>query len=173
METVKSGKYVPKTYVKEESHFEQGDILRNFNGNDYRVVEKYTKDCLLLMNTASGNFLVAEGVQSFKRYPKDETPTEDNVEYGIEWGSGVYLSATPSEIDFQGLRRQYQEIPSMTNDTEYQIEIREILSRVENIKADSLAEAIDIAMEMYEKEEVVLDDKDYMGVDYIPLPKSR
>lgn len=61
----------------------------------------------------------------------------------------------------------------MVNETEYQIEIREILSRVENIKADSLAEAIDIAMEMYEREEVVLDDKDYKGVDYIPLPKSR
>lgn len=173
MEDKKIGKYVPKTYVKEEACFEQGDILHNFNGSDYRVVEKYTKDCLLLMNVKSGNFLVAEGVHQFRRYPKDETPTEENVERGIEWGSGVYLSATPSEIDFAGLRRQYHEVPSMVNDTEYQIEIREILLRVENIKADSLADAIDIAMEMYRNEEVVLDDKDYKGVDYIPLPKSR
>lgn len=56
----------------------------------------------------------------------------------------------------------------------YQIEICEILSRVENIQAETLGDAIDKAMEMYEKSEVILDADDYKGVDYIPLnPPGR
>lgn len=166
-------KYVPKTYERVSGTYEQGDILHNLNGNDYRVMERYTPDCLLLMNVNTGNFMVATGVASYRRYPEGEEPTKENVEEGIEWGSGLYLSATPSEIDFEGLRTQYSVLPKMTKDTEYQVEIREILSRVETIKADSIAEAIDMAMEMYQKEEIVLDSKDYKGVDYLPVEKSR
>ena len=169
METVK---YQPKTYERVKETYSQGDVLHNLNGHDYKVIERYRPDCLLLMDVKSGDFLVADGVASFKRYPKGEQPTKENVEMGIEWGNGVYLSATPSQIDFQALRRQYENAPCAEG-AEFQIEIREILSRVENIKADSVAEAIDIAMEMYKNEEIVLDDKDYKGVDYIPYNKER
>lgn len=56
---------------------------------------------------------------------------------------------------------------------EFEIEIREILSRVENIKADTLGGAIDKAMEMYEHSEVVLDADDHKGVDYIPVKRNE
>lgn len=55
----------------------------------------------------------------------------------------------------------------------FDIEIREILSRVENIRADTLGDAIDKAMEMYERSEVVLNADDYQGVDYIPVNKKE
>jgi len=57
--------------------------------------------------------------------------------------------------------------------TEFQIEIREILSRVETIQADTLGEAIDKAMELYAKQQVVLDYSDFKGVDYIPIRIAR
>ena len=51
--------------------------------------------------------------------------------------------------------------------------IREILSRVQNIKADTLGDAIDKAMEMYDKEQIVLDASDYKGVDYLPMEQVK
>lgn len=49
---------------------------------------------------------------------------------------------------------------------EYEIEIQEVLSRIQKVKADSLGEAIDKAMEMYEKEQIVLDSTDFKEVDF-------
>ena len=57
--------------------------------------------------------------------------------------------------------------------TEFQIEIKEILSRVETIPAATLGEAIDKAMELYDKEQIVLDYSDYKGVDYIPIENDK
>lgn len=57
--------------------------------------------------------------------------------------------------------------------TEFQIEIKEILSRVETIQADTLGEAIDKAMELYDKQQVVLDYSDFKGVDYIPIMNNK
>lgn len=55
----------------------------------------------------------------------------------------------------------------------FDIEIKEELSRVEHIKADTLDEAIDKAMEMYKKEQIVLDAEDMKGVDFHPMEKER
>lgn len=94
-------------YEQEEHEFKPGEVLHNFNGMDYKVMECYSKDSLLMMNMASGQFLVAVDVQYYSRYPYKGEYTKDNAETGIEWGHGVYLSATPSEIDFAGLREKY------------------------------------------------------------------
>ncbi len=48
----------------------------------------------------------------------------------------------------------------------YSIEIKEELSRVLKIEADSLAEAIDRAAESYKKSETVLDYSDYKGTEF-------
>lgn len=50
------------------------------------------------------------------------------------------------------------------HERDYAIEVREVLSRVENIKAASLEEAIDKVMEKYHKQEIVLDAEDFQDV---------
>lgn len=153
-------------YEKQEAEYYQGDILHNFNGNDYRVMEKLSDRNLLLMDVHTGNFTVALGMDTFVRYPKGETPDRDNCVKGIEWGHGVYLGATPSEIDFQGIRKEYGDMK------QFQIEIKEELSRVEPIEAETLGEAIDKAMDLYYGEKIVLDAEDMKGVDFQPMQEE-
>ena len=56
---------------------------------------------------------------------------------------------------------------------EFEIEIKEELSRVEKIEAETLSEAIDIVMEKYYKSDIVLDAEDYKGVDFIPYRENE
>lgn len=60
---------------------------------------------------------------------------------------------------------------------EYEIEIKEVLSRVQKVEAESASEAIDRAMEMYYGQEIILDAEDMKGVDFtlmeIQKGKSR
>lgn len=54
----------------------------------------------------------------------------------------------------------------------YDIEIREILSRVISVKSNSVDDAIDYIRDMYRKEEIVLDDSDFNGDVSIEEEKS-
>lgn len=56
---------------------------------------------------------------------------------------------------------------------EFEVEIREILVRVQKVKANSLGEAIDKAMEMYYAEEIVLDAEDFKDVDFNPSEEEK
>ena len=49
---------------------------------------------------------------------------------------------------------------------EYEIEIQEVLSRVEKIEAQNLGEAIDKIMEQYYNAEIVLDAGDMKEVEF-------
>ena len=155
-------------YEQKEHDFKQGEVLHNFNGTDYKVMERYSANNYLMMNMASGQFMVAVGLQYYSRYPYAGEYTKDNAEVGIEWGHGVYLSATPSEIDFVGLRAEYCEPYRQTGEN-FSIEIREVLSRVENIRADCLGDAIDEAVERYQSEKIVLDADDHKETMYLPV----
>ena len=55
----------------------------------------------------------------------------------------------------------------------YDIEIKEELSRVEKIKADSLDEAISKAMDFYYGQKVILDAEDMKGVDFKPFTQEH
>lgn len=94
-------------YEKLESDLQQGEIYHNFNGSDYRLMEKYSGRNMLFMDVNSGQFVVGVGVDYFARYPQDEDRHSSLCEIGIEWGSGVYLGNTPSTINFAMLRREY------------------------------------------------------------------
>lgn len=48
----------------------------------------------------------------------------------------------------------------------YNIYIKETLSRIVEIKAESSRDALEEAKRMYRKEEIVLDDGDYDGTDF-------
>lgn len=154
-------------YEQEPHEFKQGEVLHNFNGTDYKVMECYSKNNILMMNMASGQFLVASGVQYYSRYPYAGEHTKENAETGIEWGHGHYLTAKLSEIDFAALKAEYCE-PYEQKGSSFPIEIREVLSRVENIEAETLGDAIDKAMELYKRSEVVLDAEDFKDVSYLP-----
>ena len=95
------------SYTKLDTVFEQGQTLRNFNGHDYRVMEKLSEKNLLLMDTMTGSFVVAQGTDLFARHSRGVEPTEENSLIGIEWGHGLYLSSTPSTIDFHHIRQKY------------------------------------------------------------------
>ena len=56
---------------------------------------------------------------------------------------------------------------------EFDIEIKEVLSRVETVKAESLDDAINKAMDMYYSEQIVLDAEDMKGVDFSPYSKEQ
>lgn len=55
----------------------------------------------------------------------------------------------------------------------YEIEIKEELSRVEKIEADSLDEAITKAMDLYYEQKVILDAEDMKGVDFRSYAKEH
>ena len=86
----------------------------------------------------------------------------------VEWGHGIYLSNVPSEIDFAALRRKYGKLPEPNARGEYSIEIREVLSRTESVKAGYLGEALDELMDRYRRGEIVLNADDFKEVNYIP-----
>lgn len=56
---------------------------------------------------------------------------------------------------------------------EYSVEIREILSRVQTVRAPSLGEAIDKVMEQYYKTEIVLYPEDFKEVTFEQEKKER
>lgn len=95
------------SYTRLDTVFEQGQTLHNFNGHDYRVMEKLSEKNLLLMDTMTGNFVVAQGTNMFARHPRGVEATEGNSLIGIEWGQGLYLGSTPSTIDFRHIRQEY------------------------------------------------------------------
>ncbi len=76
-------------------------------------------------------------------------------------------------LDELGINKDgsYREGPEFERD--YAVEVREILSRVENVKAASLGEAIDKVMEMYHDEEIVLDSGDFQEVTIEQERKER
>ncbi len=95
------------SYTRQDTVFEQGQILHNFNGSDYRVMEKLSERNLLLMDISTGNFLVAQGTDMFARHLRGIKATDANSMIGIEWSQGLYLSSTPSAIDFRHIRQEY------------------------------------------------------------------
>lgn len=179
MSTDGKEKLLPYHYEKKECIFKQGETLHNLNGTDYRVVEVLSPENLLLINKKSGSYVVGCNVEYFMRCPKYEGTDGkekfdiENVEYGIEWGHGVYLSNKPSEIDFAALKKEYGQDSVPDKRGIFEIEVREILSRVESVPAESLGEAIDRVTQRYKNGEIVLDADDYKGVDYIPLEEQE
>ena len=56
---------------------------------------------------------------------------------------------------------------------EFDVEIKEVLSRVQKVKAESLDDAINKAMDMYYSEQIVLDAEDMKGVDFSPISEGQ
>lgn len=94
-------------YEPVEHLFRAGEILRNMNGNDYRVLAALSPRNLLLMSLVDGQIIVGNGVRLYERYPKGEHYDPDSVVTGIEWDHGVYLGNDITGLDFDILEQEY------------------------------------------------------------------
>lgn len=138
-------------YEKLESDLVQGEIYHNFNGNDYRLMERYSDRNMLLMDVNSGQFVVGVGVDYFARYPQGEDRHSSLCETGIEWGSGVYLGNTPSTINFSMLRREYGKDKEISTIEDYRSSLKEQFNTYHDLAknetlVDSVREAATNAM---------------------------
>ena len=138
-------------YEKLESELVQGEIYHNFNGSDYRLMERYSDRNMLFMDVNSGQFVVGVGVDYFVRYPQGEDRYSSLSETGIEWGSGVYLGNTPSTINFTMLRREYGKDKEILCLEDYRVSLKEQFSTYHALakneaRVDSVREAATNAM---------------------------
>lgn len=136
-------------YEERERPFGRGGLLQDFNGMEYRVMEYYNQDNLLLLNQETGSLLVAVGVKCYDRYPYAGRISEKNRETGIKWEKAVYLNPVPSQIDFRALKEQYSKMRPEPARQETDRAIQEAVSKAGDIPAGSLGETIDRAMEVY------------------------
>lgn len=156
-------------YEKISKEFVQGEDLYNLNGVTYKLLEKYSDRNFLLMDKATGNFVVGLGVDFFAKYPRNAGKESEDCVYGIEWGHGVYLGTTPSEIDFAALRKEYGEVErevAQEGKKAFDIEITETLQKIQTIEAECLGDAIDKAMELYYGQQIILDAEDMKDVEF-------
>ena len=56
---------------------------------------------------------------------------------------------------------------------EFDVEIKEVLSRVQRVKAESLDDAINKAMDRYYAEQIVLGAEDRKGFDLTPISEGQ
>ena len=56
---------------------------------------------------------------------------------------------------------------------EFDVEIKEVLSRVQKVKAESLDDAINKAMDMYYAEKIVRGAEDMKEVDFSPFSEGQ
>ena len=74
-------------------------------------------------------------------------------------------------ISIYGKVVQESEITQEVRD--YEVEVKEVLSRIETVHADSLEDAIDKVMDKYHAQEIVLDAEDFVGVDFLPSEEEK
>ena len=74
-------------------------------------------------------------------------------------------------ISIYGKVVQEAEITKEVRD--YEVEVKEVLSRIETVHADSLEDAIDKVMDKYHAQEIVLDAEDFVGVDFLPSEEEK
>lgn len=124
-------------YEKVKREFTEGEVLDNFNGRKYRVLEKYSDSNLLLQDVESGSFVVGEGTAFYAKYPKAEGIGSENCVYGIEWQSGIYPGgAKPSEINFKQIREEYGRQPDAEKNKSYREELVEKFDELYRISRD-------------------------------------
>ncbi len=94
-------------YEAVEHDFQNGEIVRNLNGSDYRVMEVLSPKNLLLMSVSTGEMIVGVGTQYYERTPKEGCGSPDSKIRGIEWGQGVYLGNRITDIAYEKIRSSY------------------------------------------------------------------
>lgn len=151
-------------YEKAKEPLRYGQTVHNFWGGDYRIIEIYRPDCMLLLNLTNGQFLVVEEIGAFYRYPEGQKKSLYNTDFGVSWKHQVFLPGRPSVINFAELYDQFGTASLPNADGEYEIEITETLKKVVKVKADDPEEAIEKVRKQYDDSEIILDADDFKTV---------
>lgn len=140
-------------YEQMEHNFKMGEIVRNLNGSDYRILEVLSPKNLLLMAQSTGEYLVAVGMQFFKRTPKSDDTIPDSAIYGIEWGQGIYLGNKIPGTSIDAIRSTYGILPENESLFEYcerqksQFDLYQNLSENKSL-TDTVRRAADKSLEI-------------------------
>lgn len=141
-------------YEKNDRTFERGQTFHNFNDHDYMVLEALSPKNLVVMDMKSGSLTIALGVTEYKRYPKDEKPTNDNTTIGVSWEHGIYLGSTLSTTNFRMYKKEYGTPEKVEDIYDYRAKLKRKFYFLEDLSKDhDIPKKIqnDILHEMYEK----------------------
>ena len=141
-------------YEKNDRTFERGQTFHNFNDHDYMVLEALSPRNLVVMDMKSGSLTIALGATEYKRYPKDEKPTNDNTTIGVSWEHGIYLGSTLSTTNFRMYKKEYGTPEKVEDIYDYRAKLKRKFYFLEDLsKDDDIPKKIqnDILHEMYEK----------------------
>lgn len=148
-------------YEKNDRTFERGQTFHNFNDHDYMVLEALSPRNLVVMDMKSGSLTIALGATEYKRYPKDEKPTNDNTTIGVSWEHGIYLGSTLSTTNFRIYKKEYGTPEKVEDIYDYRAKLKRKFYFLEDLsKDDDIPKKIqnDILHEMYEKFSTLEDD---------------
>ena len=148
-------------YEKNDRTFERGQTFHNFNDHDYMVLEALSPRNLVVMDMKSGSLTIALGATEYKRYPKDEKPTNDNTTIGVSWEHGIYLGSTLSTTNFRMYKKEYGTPEKVEDIYDYRAKLKRKFYFLEDLsKDDDIPKKIqnDILHEMYEKFSTLEDD---------------
>ncbi len=130
-------------YEALEYTFIRGEMIRNMNGDDYRVLSVLDHKNLLLLEESDGQILVGVNTTYYKRTPKEGYDSSDIEVYGVEWAYGVYLGFDITKVNIEKLKRDYGSRKEIENLSDY----RENLSSTFN-KYQNLCEDMDVSQEV-------------------------
>ena len=136
-------------YVEQKRCIGQGELLRDFDGSGYRVLECYSRGNMLLLNQETGKLLAAVGVKCYDRYPYAGASLEKNRETGIKWEKAVDLNPVPSRIDFKALKEEYGKQETEPAEKSTEEKMQEAMAKAGDMPSANLGEKIDRAMEIY------------------------
>lgn len=142
-------------YEPVEHRFRAGEVLRNLNGKDYRVLSVLSPKNLLLIGQSDNQLVVAKDTRLFARYPKGEQPDGDNTLRGVEWGHGVYLGDDITRLDFDILRQEHgepdrkEDIPALRDEARRKFWTHKNVERKEGLAARVRAAAKESMEEIY------------------------
>lgn len=142
-------------YEPVEHRFRSGEVLRNLNGKDYRVLSVLSPKNLLLIGQPDNQLVVAKDTRLYARYPKGERPDSPNTLRGVEWGHGVYLGDDITKLDFDILRQEHGEpdregdIPALRDEASRKFWMHKKVERKEGLAARVRAAAKESMEEIY------------------------
>ncbi len=131
-----------------------------------------------------GSTLSTTNFKAYKREYGTPEKIEDIYDYRAKLKQKFYFyqdmskdDDVPKKLQNDFLHQMYEDFGTIEEryhmEQEFDVEIKEVLSRVQKVKAESLDDAINKAMDMYYAEQIVLGAEDMKGVDFAPISEGQ
>lgn len=102
-------RYGEYTYQEAKGHlFYDDDIIEDFNGYKYKIVEGLSEEDFVIMSLDSGAFSLAEGLRMYYRFPMDEKIKPEEIVFGVTWNMNRHLSWKPTGINMAEIKANYE-----------------------------------------------------------------